>query len=74
MPKGFREKCQVGLLNRKDFLAVERDVGESSETVLRKIPSMSRGPRLGGGGTVTRSRLDIKATISQGMLVAMITD
>jgi hypothetical protein len=27
MPKDFRKKCQVALLSRKDFLAVERDVG-----------------------------------------------
>ena len=57
MPKGFRKKCQVALLSRKDFLAVERDVGSLGDdeqivgNVLRQIPSMSRGPKVGGCGT-----------------------
>jgi hypothetical protein len=66
-PKGFRKKFQVVLLSRKDFLAVEGDVGDP-ETSRGKFPSMSRGPRLGGCGTATITRVSIFSPFSSRAL------
>lgn len=79
MLKGLTKRCQVALLSRKDFLTVERDVGGVLRmifgSVLRRISFNEPRSKGAAGGTGTRQpHLAIKATISQGMLKAMITD
>lgn len=78
MLKGLTKRCQVALLSRKDFLTVERDVGGVLRmifgSVLRRISFNEPRSKGAAGGTGPGNQTSYQATISQGMLKAMITD